>query len=332
MGNFSETFSTVTAPGQIGAISWLVKPGDSASYTAAGDVDALCTILLDKSTDRINWTNVTSWTGAGVSASGTLAPDSDTYYRFRVAVTGAGSLTTFAVGFSDTSTDSITVVRNSDGTACLTIQRDGITVPKLYTDTIGEQTAAAGVTIDGVKLKDSEVYTDVVNEKTSAAGVTVDGVVLKDGAVYAPVGAATPAVALGLGSTAATGAHVKVIDETVSFVENAALYKAMTTPIPAGAVILSVQANVQAALTGGSTTVKVGLGPNASDPDKYGKTSDLTQNQKINTIPDWAVLSAEEAIDICSCATGGGAGDTALTVGSVRVRIVYLTLTSLANT
>ena len=358
MGNFSETFSTVTAPGQIGAISWLVKPGDSASYTAAGDVDALCTILLDKSTDRINWTNVTSWTGAGVSASGTLAPDSDTYYRFRVAVTGAGSLTTFAVGFSDTSTDSITVVRNSDGTACLTIQRDGITVPKLYTDTIGEQTAAAGVTIDGVKLKDSEVYTDVVNEKTStagvtldgvklkdsqvytdtinektsAAGVTVDGVVLKDGAVYAPVGAATPAVALGLGSTAATGAHVKVIDETVSLVENAALYKAMTTPIPAGAVILSVQANVQAALTGGSTTVKVGLGPNASDPDKYGKTSDLTQNQKINTIPDWAVLSAEEAIDICSCATGGGAGDTALTVGSVRVRIVYLTLTSLANT
>lgn len=48
-------------------------------------------------------------------------------------------------------------------------------------DTINEATAAAGVTLDGVLLKDSQVTTDTINEKTPAAGVTADGVLLKDG-------------------------------------------------------------------------------------------------------------------------------------------------------
>lgn len=51
-------------------------------------------------------------------------------------------------------------------------------------DTINEATAAAGVTLDGVLLKDSQVTTDVILEKTGAAGVTADGVLLKDGASY----------------------------------------------------------------------------------------------------------------------------------------------------
>jgi hypothetical protein len=53
----------------------------------------------------------------------------------------------------------------------------------LSVDTINEKTAASGVTIDGVLLKDSQVTTDVINEKTAAAGVTVDGVVCKDSGV-----------------------------------------------------------------------------------------------------------------------------------------------------
>jgi len=52
-----------------------------------------------------------------------------------------------------------------------------------YCDTITEKTATAGVTIDGVKLKDSQPYCDVINEKTAATGVTIDSVVLKDGLV-----------------------------------------------------------------------------------------------------------------------------------------------------
>lgn len=52
------------------------------------------------------------------------------------------------------------------------------------TDTISEKTAAAGVTVDGVLLKDSQVNTDQINEKTAAAGVLVDQLVkIKDGAI-----------------------------------------------------------------------------------------------------------------------------------------------------
>lgn len=58
-------------------------------------------------------------------------------------------------------------------------------------DTISESTAAAGVTVDGVLLKDGSAtftaapLTDAISEKTSAAGVTVDGVQLKDGVLQA---------------------------------------------------------------------------------------------------------------------------------------------------
>lgn len=51
----------------------------------------------------------------------------------------------------------------------------------ISTDTVNEVTSGAGVTLDGVLLKDSQVTTDVILEKTSATGVTVDGVLLKDG-------------------------------------------------------------------------------------------------------------------------------------------------------
>lgn len=57
------------------------------------------------------------------------------------------------------------------------------TVSSYAADTIAESTSGAGVTVDGVLLKDSQVTTDVINEKTGAAGVTVDGVLLKDSQV-----------------------------------------------------------------------------------------------------------------------------------------------------
>lgn len=50
-------------------------------------------------------------------------------------------------------------------------------------DTISEKTSAAGVTIDGVLLKDAAVSTDTISEKTAATGVTADGTLLKDGGV-----------------------------------------------------------------------------------------------------------------------------------------------------
>jgi hypothetical protein len=101
--------------------------------------------------------------------------------------------TTFAhMIWVDTSANpSVLKIRNADNDAWITIGSLNQTDDKfkltpadgVSTDTISELTSAAGVTIDGVLLKDSEVTTDVINEKTSATGVTIDGVLLKDSQV-----------------------------------------------------------------------------------------------------------------------------------------------------
>jgi hypothetical protein len=61
-------------------------------------------------------------------------------------------------------------------------------------DTISERTAAGGVTIDGVLIKDSAVNTDNIAEKTAAAGVTIDGVLVKDGVATFQTAAGSPLV------------------------------------------------------------------------------------------------------------------------------------------
>lgn len=176
----------------------------------------------------------------------------------------------------------------------------------------------------------SGLKTDVIAESTAAAGVTADGVVHKDGGERFPVGSDTGAVALSFGLTATEGAEVKVIEETVDLTAAGAKFVAMTTAIPAGAVILSAQANIEVLAVAGGTTAKIALGLNAGDVDKYGKTSALTKNLKVDTVPDWAVLAAEEQIDVCGVIADGSAlGDTNLSAGSVRVRVVYLELNSL---
>jgi len=64
----------------------------------------------------------------------------------------------------------------------------------LQVDTISETTPAAGVTADGVLLKDFQVSTDTINELTATVGVTIDGVLLKDGVVTADtINETTPA-------------------------------------------------------------------------------------------------------------------------------------------
>jgi len=89
--------------------------------------------------------------------------------------------------FANLNSDKIDV----DGSVALTADWDAgehkITVKELLTDTISEETTNAGVTIDGVKLKDSQVNTDQINEKTANAGVTIDGVKLKDSQPYCDV-------------------------------------------------------------------------------------------------------------------------------------------------
>lgn len=85
----------------------------------------------------------------------------------------------------------------------------------IATNTIAETTAASGVTIDGVLVKDggvtavaaTAIATDIISEVTGAAGVTVDGVLLKDGGVVL-AGAAAVSTDVISEKTSATGVTI----------------------------------------------------------------------------------------------------------------------------
>jgi hypothetical protein len=55
-----------------------------------------------------------------------------------------------------------------------------VSTADFFVDVISEETAAAGVTIDGVLLKDATVTTATIIEGSAGSGVTIDGVLLKD--------------------------------------------------------------------------------------------------------------------------------------------------------
>ena len=136
------------------------------------------------------------------------------------------------------------------------------------------------------------------------------------------------------------GLEERIYDAVVS---PAAIETALFT-IPANSVVDSVQANVDAALTGGGTSVTFSIGI-TGDVDAYGTagapTDLLTKNAKLNAIGTKAsgagasvgiFSGGTTALKLIAAATGGTtAGDTALTVGSVRVVVRYRTLINLKN-
>ena len=155
------------------------------------------------------------------------------------------------------------------------------------------------------------------------------------GAVTVPDGSALMLSGAGTGTgdivhvigSSSEGMHLKVFEAVIS---PAAVETAVVT-VPANSVVMSVQANVLTTLTGGGTTVTFSLGTTA-DPDKYGAAAidALVANTKLNFIPAYAFLGPAEAIVLTgTAATGAADGNTALTVGTVRVRVVYWTLNTL---
>lgn len=155
-----------------------------------------------------------------------------------------------------------------------------------------------------------------------------------DGSLIQIVGAGTGTgdVVERLGGTTTEGLELRVIDVTVT---PAAVETAVAT-IPVGSVVISVQGNVQTALTGGGTTATWSLGT-AGDPDKYGTAGNpssaadsLAKNSKSGWIGPFTQITSAEAIVLTGAATGGASdGNTALSVGTVRVRIVYWTVNGL---
>ena len=106
-------------------------------------------------------------------------------------------------------------------------------------DTISERTAAGGVTIDGVLIKDSIVNTDNIAEKTAAAGVTIDGVLVKDGVATFQTAAGSPLVFEGATADAFETTFAitdPTADRTITFPDSS-----FTVPTTGGKVLQVVQ-------------------------------------------------------------------------------------------
>jgi hypothetical protein len=119
-------------------------------------------------------------------------------------------------------------------------------------DTISERTAAGGVTIDGVLLKDSIVNTDNIAEKTAAAGVTIDGVLVKDGVATFQTPAGSPLVFEGATANAFETTFAitdPTADRTITFPDADITLGASGDLTPAWQMSMSV---TQASMTSGT--------------------------------------------------------------------------------
>ena len=185
-----------------------------------------------------------------------------------------------------------------------------------------------GVT-PGTVAASKAMVVDANKDIASVRNITSTGAVTQGGARLLTAGAAAAAVADRIGASLTEGYEIKVIDETVSGFAAAKTFD-LTEDIPAGAVILSVQANIETLVVAGGTSVKVAIGVAGGDVDKYGKTANLSKNAKIDTIPTHAVLGGAEDVQIGIVVTDGSTlGDTDASAGAVRVQIVYAALNSL---
>lgn len=161
------------APASISAdISWTLPAADGTSGQ----------LLSTNGSGTLSWTTP----AGGGDVSGPASSTDNAIVRFDL--TSGKSIQNSVATLSDTgvlTTAEVSTDTISEKTAAAGVTIDGVLLKDsaVTTDTINEKTAAAGVTIDGVLLKDAAVNTDTINEKTSAAGVTVDGVLLKDAAV-----------------------------------------------------------------------------------------------------------------------------------------------------
>ena len=210
-----------------------------------------------------------------------------------------------------------------------------------------DNTAATGSTLLDMGA-DTSATSVAIRNNGGTTRFSVDGagtITIPDGSTLFTAGAGT-----------GTGDLVQVYGPDITHGWARYVYQADVTPaavetalftVPAMSRLIVAQANVQSALTGGGTTVTFGIGI-TGDVDAYGTASNsgvqadlLTQNAKINAMAGIAAnagaslgvfSAATVALKLIAAATGGAsAGDTALTVGTVRIRIVYETLLPLAN-
>lgn len=154
------------------ASTYVVRQGDSADLAA-----------VTVSTLSINGNSIAGGLALGTSEVVDLQGEAD------ALVLDADNDTTISAPTDDQIDIEIAGADDFQFTANTFTALSGSTIK---TNTIAETTAASGVTIDGVLVKDggavfadgASIEVDTVNEATAAAGVTIDGVLVKDTAVY----------------------------------------------------------------------------------------------------------------------------------------------------
>ena len=305
-----------------------VRKGEELTYVVdvSNDFDGL--LHLERSADGgLTWEQVVSNIAADVASTKRQNEKNvDMNYRFRCSLTLETLTGTADITLADVVETAVPggEFRNSSGVKVGAVTEEGLAANKMTVS--GDSSVGGNQTVTGDNTVSGTQKQDVLQEKTASAGVRMAS------QFFSALGNATGQSVLSIGTTDVEGFHVKTIEEVVDLTDAGAKFVAMTTPIPAGAVILSAQANIEAAVTAGGTSVKVGLGQKLGDADKYGKTSALTKNAKISTVPDWAVLGSEEQIDVTALLTDGSdLGDSNFSAGSVRVKIVYIELANLKD-
>lgn len=126
---------------------------------------------------------------------------------------------------------------------------------------------------------------------------------------------------------------IQSFEEVVDLTDADAVFVALETKVPAGAVILGVQANLDVAVVAAGNSARVGIGPSDGIVD-FGVTTNKNVNQKITTIPkeDEAHVASEMTLRVNAVqADGSTAGTGAISAGSVRVRVTYATLAALPD-
>ena len=148
-----------------------------------------------------------------------------------------------------------------------------------------------------------------------------------------PASSTTAQLVFHLGPSTTEGFERLMIVKTVS--PNAAATALFTWP--ANSIPRYCGANAQANLTGGGTSVTWSIGK-SGDVDAYGTAGypsaadALTKNSKSTWFANGDPLAASEDILLYAAATGGAsAGDTKLSVGSVKVVAIYDAPVALAD-
>ena len=180
----------------LNAVVYTAETIQTGALTSTSTITATTAVSTDTISERTS--------AAGVTIDGLKIKDSQAYTDVINEVAGSGNgVTVDGVLLKDSSVKA-TSITNATIASGVTVNGvvigTGATNNEIAVDIIKEKAAAAGVTVDGVLLKDSNVtatdvtatnvtagttYTDVISEKTSGAGVTIDGVLLKDNKVTA---------------------------------------------------------------------------------------------------------------------------------------------------